>query len=281
MIMKDIRCFLFSVLIIVKSLLTRRKRAFVSYLLLSFTLVWATVETLQMMHIVPGYAYWRRTLSPETKHISLSEKAHKKIELIRNRYVWDNKQMQDRSCYFLKRLPSPQLLDDFNTRLDRTMKQQNRKNIDEALFYKVIKDSFVITTTSSFDNLLQATVQQFKDKISQNRDQIEAVLIQQNLVTIQGARAEKLTFIREQYRWENRATLKLACYLLSRFSIQFLSSNEFIKNLDSKLAQAQKATVDENLLCQVMRESFSAATETVFTNLVRTHVQNPLHETIL
>ena len=283
-ILTGITIFLSALFTIFKTLVTRSERASVAYLLLSFILVWAIVETLQVMHIVPDYtyyAYWNRKLSPGTKHVSLSERAHKKIELIKKRYVWDNKQMQDRACSFLKRLPSPQFLDDFSTRLERTMKKQNRKNIDEALFFKVIKDSFVTTTTSAFDNLLQATVQQFKDDILQHRSQKEAVLIQQNAFTIQAARAEKLTFIREHYKWENSATLELACYLLSKFSIQFLSSNEFIKALDNKLVHAQKDTVDENLLCQVMRESFSAATETVFTNLVRTHVQNPLHETIL
>ena len=214
-----------------------------AYLLLSFILVWATVETLQVMHIVPDYtyyAYWSRKLSPGTKHVSLSEKANKKIELIRKRYVWDSKQMQDRACSFLKRLPSPQFLDDFSTRLERTMKKKNSKNIDEALFYQVIKESFVTTTTSTFDNLLQATVQQFKEDISQNRGQNEAVLIQQNPFQMQAASAEKLTFIREHYRWENSATLELACHLLSRFSIQFLSSNEFIRRLDNKLVQAKK-----------------------------------------
>ncbi len=283
-ILTGIAFFLSALFTIFKTWVTRSERASVAYLLLSFILVWATVETLQVMHIVPDYtyyAYWNRKLSPGTKHVSLSEKANKKIELIKNRYVWDNKQMQDRACSFLTRLPSPQFLDDFSSRLEMTMKKQNRKNIDEALFYKVIKDSFVTTTTSTFDNLLQATVQQFKDDISQNRGQNEAVLIQQNPFTIQAARAKKLTFIREHYRWENSSTLELACYLLSKFSIQFLSSNEFIKSLDNKLVQAKKDTVDENFLCQVMRESFSAATETVFTNLVRTHVQKPLHETIL
>jgi hypothetical protein len=268
----------------VKTLGAQSERAFLAYLLVSFILVWATVETLQVMHIVPDYtyyAYWNKKFSPGTRPTSLSQKANQKIELIRKRYVWDSKQMQDRACSFLKRLPSPQFLDDFSTRLERTMKKQNRKNIDEVLFFKVIKDSFVTTTTSAFDNLLQATVQQFKDDISQNRGQNEAVLVQQNPFNRQGPRAEKLTFIREHYRWENSSTLELACYLLSKFSIQFLSGNEFIKGLDNKLVQAKKDTVDENLLCQVMRESFSAATETVFTNLVKTHVQQPLHETIL
>ncbi len=276
--------FLAALFAIVKTLVTRSERAFVAYLLLSFILVWATVETLQVMHIVPDYtyyAYWSRKLSPGTKYVSLSEKAHKKIELIRKRYVWNNKQAQDRACSFLKRLPSPQFLDDFSNRLEKTMKQRNIKNIDETLFYQIIKESFVTTTTSSFNNLLQATVQQFKEDISQNQGQDEAVLDQQHHFHMQAASAEKLTFIREHYRWENNETLALACHLLSRFSIQFLSSTEFIRRLDNKLVQAQKTAVDENLLCQVMRESFSAATETVLTSLVKTHVQPPLNETIL
>jgi hypothetical protein len=276
--------FLTALFTIVKTLITQSERGFLAYLLSSFILVWATVETLQVMHIVPDYTYytyWRRKLSPATKPVSLSEKANKKIELIRKRYVWGSKQMQDHACSFLKRLPSPQFLDDFSIRLERTMQKRNRKNIDAALFYQTIKKSFVTTTTSSFDDLLKATVQQFKEDISQNRDQYEVALVQQNPFQMQTSSAEKLTFIREHYRWENNLTLELACHLLSKFSIQFLSSNEFIRRLDNKLVQAKKSTVDENLLCQVMRESFKASTETVFTNLVKIHVQAPLKETIL
>ena len=126
--------FLTALFTIVKTVVTQSERAFVAYLLLSFILVWATVETLQVMHIVPDYTYytyWSRKLSPGTKHVSLSEKANKKIELIRKRYVWNNKQMQDRACSFLKRLPSPQFLDDFSSRLEKTMKKRDIKNIDE------------------------------------------------------------------------------------------------------------------------------------------------------
>jgi hypothetical protein len=44
----------------------RSERAFVAHLLLSFIFFWATVETLQVMHIVPDYtyyAYWTKKLS--------------------------------------------------------------------------------------------------------------------------------------------------------------------------------------------------------------------------
>jgi hypothetical protein len=45
----------------------RNEGAFVAYLLLSFIFFWATVETLQVMHIVPDYtyySYWIKKLSP-------------------------------------------------------------------------------------------------------------------------------------------------------------------------------------------------------------------------
>jgi hypothetical protein len=48
----------------------RSEGAFVAYLLLSFIFFWSTVETLQVMHIVPDYtyySYWIKKLSPGSK----------------------------------------------------------------------------------------------------------------------------------------------------------------------------------------------------------------------
>mgnify|MGYP001820546589 CR=1 FL=1 len=72
-ILTGIAFFLSALFTIFKTLVTQSERASVAYLLLSFILVWAIVETLQVMHIVPDYtyyAYWNRKLSPGTKHVS-------------------------------------------------------------------------------------------------------------------------------------------------------------------------------------------------------------------
>ena len=59
--------FLLTALVLFFKLIEERsERAFIAYLLLSFIFFWATVETLQVMHILPDYtyyAYWTKKLS--------------------------------------------------------------------------------------------------------------------------------------------------------------------------------------------------------------------------
>ena len=268
--------FLTALFMIVKTLVAQSERAFVAYLLLSFILVWATVETLQVLHIVPDYtyySYWGNKLSPGTKPVSFSEKIDKHIELITECYVWKNEEIQERACFFLKRLPSPHFLDDFSSRLDDAMKNKNGKSIDEALFYKIMEESFVTMTTASFDKLLKGSVKQFKEGVSLNHPPNKSAVVQQNTGPFQATSAEKISFIKEHYEWENDDTLELACHLLNRFYIHFLTGDDFIKRLDTILKEVNKSKVDESLLCQAMKDCFSATTTTVFTNLLKTYAQ--------
>ena len=275
---------LMALFMICKTLRARGERAFVAYLLSSFILAWATVETLQVMHIIPDYTYytyWYRKLSEDSKHAPFTEMADKKIKLIVDCYVWQNKEMQERAYSFLKQLPSPYFLDDFRSRVDQAMKNENTMNLDETLFYRIMKESFVATTTSSFDDLLKASVKQFKEGVSQNQNLYKTAVVGHGTSLFQAKGTEKIHFIKEHYRWENTDTLKLACHLLSTFSIQFLSHDGLIRRLDNKLIETKKSTVDETLLCQVMKESFSASTETIFANLLKIHAQQPPNKKIL
>jgi hypothetical protein len=254
------------------------ERAFVAYLLSFFILTWATVETLQMMHIVSDYTcytYWYGKLSGNSKHVPFSETADEKINLIVDRYAWRNKELQGRAYAFLKQLPSPYFLDDFRSRVDEAMKSKNKMTVDETLFYRIMKESFVTTTTSSFDKLLKEFVKQFKAGVSQNRNLYKPVVAGQGTASLHAKGIEKMTFIQENYRWESTDTLELACHLLSTFSIQFLSHDGLIRKLDKKLIETNKSTVDEVLFCQVLKECFSASTETIFTNLLKSHALHP------
>jgi hypothetical protein len=264
---------LIALFMIVKAVRACGERVFVAYLLSSFILAWATLETLQVMHIVPDYTYytyWHRKLSGKLPPASFAETADKKIKLIVDRYVWQNKEMQQRAYSFLKQLPSPYFLDDFKCRVDEAMKEKNRINLDEPLFYRIMKESFVTTTTSSFDNLLKESVKQFKEGVPENPHLYYSAVFGKESSPLQAKGAEKMTFLKEQYRWENTEALELACHLLSTFSIQFLSHDGLIRRLDNKLLEKENSTVNETLLCQVMNESFTEATETIFTNLLTT-----------
>jgi hypothetical protein len=235
------------------------------------------------MHIVPDYTYytyWHKKLSGDSTPASFSETADKKIKLIVDRYVWGNKEMQQRACSFLKQLPSPYFLDDFECRVDEALKNKNKINLDEPLFYRIMKESFVTTTTSSFDNLLKESVKRFKEGVPENRNLYCPGVFEKESGLLQAKGAEKMTFIKEQYRWENAEALELACHLLTTFSIQFLSHDGLIRRLDNKLIETKQSTVDETLLCQVMKESFTESTETIFTNLLKMHVKQPPNENI-
>ena len=154
------------------------------------------------------------------------------------------------------------------------MKNKNGIHLDEALFYRLMKESFVTTTTSSFENLLKESVEQFKERVSENQNLNKPAVVVYETTSFQAKNAEKMTFIKEHYRWESTEALELACHLLNRFSIQFLSKDGLIKRLENKLAETKRTTIDEKLLCQIMKEFFSASTETIFTYLLNTHVQN-------
>ena len=267
---------LIALFMIGKTLKARGERAFAAYLLSSFILTWATVETLQVMRIIPNYTYytyWQRKFSGESKQDPFSEKADKKIKLIVDNYVWKSKERKERAYSFLKRLPSPYFLDDFSSRIDEAMKNKNGIHLDEALFYRLMKESFVTTTTSSFENLLKESVEQFKERVSENQNLNKPAVVVHETTSFQAKNAEKMTFIKEHYRWESTEALELACHLLSTFSIQFLSHDGLIRKLDNKLIKTKKSTVDETLLCQVMKESFSESTEKIFTNLLTIHAQ--------
>jgi hypothetical protein len=153
------------------------------------------------------------------------------------------------------------------------MKNKSRMHLDETLFYRLMKESFVATTTSSFENLLKESVKQFKEETSQNHNLYKPGVANQNSAFLRAKGAEKMTFIKEHFRWESTEALELACHLLNRFSIQFLSKDGLIQRLENKLAETKRTTIDEKLLCQVMKEFFSASTETIFTYLLSTHVQ--------
>jgi hypothetical protein len=276
--------FLIALFMIGKAVLARGERAFVAYLLSSFIFTWATVETLQVMHIVPDYTYytyWHRKFSGSSKHLTFAERADKKIKLILDRYTWENKKMQERAYAFLKQLPSPYFLNDFSCRIDEAMKNKNRMNLNEILFYRIMKKSFVTTTTSSFEDLLKKSVKQFKEGMSENKNLNNPAVIAHATTPFQEKSAEKMTFIKEHYRWESTGTLELASHLLSTFSIQFLSHDGLIQKLDNKLIETEKSIVDETLLCQVMKESFTESTEAIFNNLLPIHFQEPPNEKIL
>ncbi len=247
------------------------ERVFIAYLLSSFILAWATVETLQVMHIIPDYTYytyWHRKVSGDSPPASFSETADKKIKLIVDCYIWQNKEMQERAYSLLKQLPSPYFLDDFKGRVDEAMKNKNKMNLDEPLFYRIMKESFVTTTTSSFDNLLKKSVKQFKEGVSKNQNRYTPAVFEKGVSPLQAKGAEKMAFIKEHYRWKNTQAFELACHLLSTFSIQFLSHDGLIRRLNNKLFETKKSTVDETLLCQAMKECFTESTETIFTNLL-------------
>ena len=161
------------------------------------------------------------------------------------------------------------------------MKNKNKTILDEVLFYRTMKESFVAITTSSFNNLLKESVKQFKEGVSQNQNLLPPAVAGQGTAALQAKGAEKITFIKEHFRWESTDVGKLACHLLSKFSIQFLFHDGFIQRLDNRLIETEKSTVNETLLCQVMKESFSSSTEAIFNSLLKMHVPRSPNEDFL
>jgi len=232
----------------------RSERAFVAYLLLSFIFFWATVETLQVMHIVPDYtyyAYWTKKLSTETQAPTYTH--------YRDRNRIDTHYLSRKGTFIpvsQKGLPyvSGQALGPARTGEE------------------VMEESFVSATVSTFKQLLTKYVQQFKEKEVLKGDYYKPGSGSLDAVPVFDRVREKITFVREYYDWENEETQELACYLLERFP-SLLLPGDLIKRVDEKMKEENKNRVEEALFFQAMEETFLVTATVTLDNLIKRYAQ--------
>lgn len=267
---------LISLLMLFKTVTAGSEKAFMAHLLLCFIYFWGTMETLQAMNFLPDYtcyAYWEKGSSCGSGAGPLKDEVDSKIALIRKRYRWNDQEAEKRAYSLLKRIPSPGFIEDFGVSLEQQMKGKGGQEMDGELFYGVMEESFVKAAASAFDRLLKTEIEQFKTAPAREEHQCTDQASYPNWHFPREAVREKIAFIKEHYPWETAQTRELAGYLLNRFSLQFLTGDEFIKQLDEKRVQGKAGTLSEELLCRVMQEHFTATSRTVFQNLVKINVQ--------
>ena len=263
---------LIALLMLVKTVRARSDNARLAFLLPSFIFFWATVETAQVLDIAPDYtcyAYWSGSKAPGSRCSPLEETMDQQIAEMGKRYAWEDQQTKHRADTMIRGLPSPHFIDDFRARLERQLPKGGGKHVDEKLFYRIMEESFVHTSASAFEQALTACIGQFKSAALSGRAP------QPDCAAYPGGGSSRLdpdgtiALIKERYQWESLYTRELAGYLLNRFSIQFLTGNEFIKKLDDVLARENTDRLGETLFCRAMQEHFVATCGRVFKNLMQ------------
>jgi len=270
--------FLIALFMFFKTVRAGSERTLLAYLLPSFIFFWAAVETLQLMDVLPDYtcyAYWTKGSSSGTDASPWEQAVDDKIALIRERHAWKDKQAEKHAYSLLKRLPSPRFIDDFTVRLAEQMKREGKKHMNEELFYRVMEESFVKTAEAAFDRLLKGQIGQFKAAPSPGANRHMDYASYPGRDSPREDVEGKIAFIKERYTWETDQTRELAGYLLTRFSLQFLTGDTFIKKLDERLAHEKTDTLSEPILCRAMQECFTATSRTVFNNLRKTYLGQP------
>jgi hypothetical protein len=201
-----------------------------------------------------------------------SDNLKKKMASFKEHYEWENKETQESACYLLERLSVPLSMDDFTRKLDETMKQECREEVDKKTLWKVMEESFLATTLDTFKKLLKKYVQQCKEGKVINKDYYKPETGSLKNVHVFDKVKEKITFVRECYNWENEETQELACYLLERFP-SLLLTGDLIKIVDGKMEEENKNTVDEVLFFQAMEETFLVTATVTFDNLIKRYAQ--------
>ncbi len=266
---------LIALLMLVKTVRARSDTARLAFLLPSFIFFWATAETAQLLDVLPDYtcyAYWTGGTASGACRRPTEETVNKQIAEMEKRYAWEDQPAADRAFTVIKGLPSPHFIDDFRARLERQLPREGGKHVDEALFYRLMEESFVQSSASAFKQVLSACVEQFKSAaVSSRAPHLE-------YTACPGSRPFRedhdgaIAFIKERYTWDSLHTRELAGYLLNRFSIQFLTGNTFIKKIDEVLVRENADRLGEKLFCRAMEEHFTATCRAVFKNLMQSRV---------
>lgn len=268
--------FLFiALLMLVKTVRARSDNARLAFLLPSFIFFWATVETAQVLDVLPDYtcyAYWSSGNSFRSQTNLMEETMDKHIAEMEERYVWEDQQAEQRAFTVIKGLPSPHFIDDFRARLERQLHKEGENHMDETRFYRLMEESFVETSTSAFKQVLTTSVQQFKSDTRSSRTPHPASTAYSDSRPFREDPDGTIALIRERYNWESLYTRELAAHLLNRFSIQFLSGDDFVKRLDEALVRENADLLGEQLFCRSMEEHFAAACRAVFKNLMQSRV---------
>jgi hypothetical protein len=262
---------LIALLLLVKTFRARSEHARLACLLPSFIFFWAAMEATQLMDILPDYtcyAYWTGGKSSGSQTSPMEEMMDQQIDEMEKRYAWEDRQAEKRAYTVIKGLPSPHFIDDFTARLERNSKNGAGKNLDEKLFYRTMEESFVATSTSAFEQLLDACMGQFKSAAVSGRAPHAEYTAYPGSSSFRDDVDGKIAFIKERYNWDTLHTRDQAGYLLHRFSIQFLTGDDFIQRLDETLRQEKADTLGETLFCRAMKEHFAATCRTVFSNLM-------------
>ena len=220
-----------------------------------FIFLWATLETLQVMHIVPDYtyySYWTKKLSPGLKAPSSAQ------YFDRNRI--------DALCTSRKGAFIPVIQKGAPCRSVQALEPARTGE-------EVMEENFVSTTVDTFKYLLTKYVQQFKEEKGMDRDYSKPEFGSLPAVPVFDRVREKITFAREYYDWENEATRELASYLLERFP-SLLLPGDLIKRVDDKMEEENRNTVDEALLFQAMEETFLVTATVTSDNLKKEMLNN-------
>jgi hypothetical protein len=135
-----------------------------------------------------------------------------------------------------------------------------------------MEESFVQTSTSAFKQALTTSVKQFKSAAPSSRTPHLEHTAYPGSRSFREDLDGTIALIKDRYNWESLYTRELAGYLLNRFSIQFLSGDDFVKRLDEALVRENADLLGEKLFCRVMEEHFAATCRAVFKNLMKSRV---------
>jgi len=209
----------------------------ITYLVLSCIFFWATVETLQVIHLVPDYtyySYWIKKLTPGSKtststHYFDRNRTDTRYTFSEGTFIPVSRKG---APYVSVQAPGP------------AAKQE-----------EVIKENFVSATVDTFKHLLTQYAHQFKVEKVINGEHYKPASGSLHGVPVCDRVREKITFVREYYDWENEATRELASYLLERFP-SLLLPGDLIRRVDKKMEEESKKKVDEALFLRAMEETF-------------------------
>jgi hypothetical protein len=264
-----------ALIMLVKTFRGRSRNARLAFLLAAFIFFWATAETAQIIDVLPDYAcyaYWTGGTASGPRQIAMEETVDKQIAEMERQYVWKDQQAAKHAYSLIKGLPSPHFIDDLTVRLEQQLKQGAGNHLDEKRFYRIMEESFVKTSTAAFEQLLAACRSQFKSAtVSSRAPHVESTAYAGSNSFREDVEG-KIALIKERYRWDSLHTRDLAGCLLNRFSIQFLTGDDFIKKLDEMLAREQAEMLGEQLFCRAMKEHFAATCGAVFKNLMQSRM---------
>jgi hypothetical protein len=266
---------LIALLLLVKAVRARSDNARLAFLLPSFIFFWATVETAQVLDLLPDYtcyAYWTGGKASGSQTCPTEDTMDKHIAEMKKRCVWGDQQAESRAYTVIKGLPSPHFIDDFRARLERQLQKGGGSHVDETRFYRLMEESFVETGTAAFKQVLTASVKQFKSAARPGRTPHLEYTAYPGSRSFREDLDGTIALIKERYNWESLYTRELAGYLLNRFSIQFLTGDDFIKRLDEALVRENADLLGEKLFCRTMEEHFAATCRAVFKNLMKSRI---------